>query len=184
MRIDYDKIIGYVFENLCNTKNIKGTINECLIAGNLSKYGYEVLVNNDRNPEYDILLKRNGIEYLLECKLDNQVSRFGNFFFEYWNYTYGRKTGINNNDLNTLYSHTYYCKEDNKWYCLIAKRMTFVKTIQKILAIEPDKIKQYNNVYYSSDGIKGDAAYIINKDTFIKYFKGYNIILIPAYRWK
>ena len=62
--------------------------------------------------------------------------------------------------------------------------MTFVKTIQKILAIEPDKIKQYNNVYYSSDGIKGDAAYIINKDTFLKYFNGYNIILIPAYRWK
>ena len=83
MRIDYDKIIGYVFENLCNTKNIMGTINECLIAGNLSKYGYEVLVNNDRNPEYDVLLKRNGIEYLLECKLDNQVSRFGNYYFEY-----------------------------------------------------------------------------------------------------
>jgi len=52
------------------------------------------------------------------------------------------------------------------------------------LAIEPDKIKQYNNVYYSRDGIKGDAAYIVNKVTFLKYFKGYNIILIPVYRWK
>ena len=42
MRIHYNKIIGYVFEHLCNTKNIKGTINECLIAGNLAKYGYDI----------------------------------------------------------------------------------------------------------------------------------------------
>ena len=54
MRIQYNKIIGYVFEHLCNTKNIKGTINECLIAGNLAKYGYEVIVNN----VYNIVIQR------------------------------------------------------------------------------------------------------------------------------
>lgn len=56
------------------------------------------------------------------------VDKTGNFYFEYWNYTYSRPTGINNNDLNTLYSHTYI--ENEQYYHLLSKRKYFIDAIK------------------------------------------------------
>lgn len=163
-------------------KNKVGTINEGLIAGNLYKFGYEVFVCDNRDPNYDIILRKDGKENVLESKLDRDVEKYNNFYFEYWNYTYSRKTGINNDDLNTLYSHTY--SENGKYYCLIAKRKYFIDAIRKILSADKEKIRQYDNIYQSYKGIQGDTAYIVDKNTFLKCFKGFKIELLPAFRWK
>lgn len=181
-------IINYLLnefsKNKANSKKVAGTINELLIAGNLFKKGYNTTVPNDNNKDYDILIDKDNKHNVIECKLDNEAHRYGNFFFEYWNYTFSRPTGINNSNLNTLYTHTYYNKEEKKYYFLAGKRILFVEAIQKILYKEPKDIRQYEHAYNSIKGITGDAAYIVKKDTFLKYFKGCNLSLQPTFRWK
>ncbi len=167
-----------------DSKKVAGTINELLIAGKLYKKGYKVLVTNDNNRDYDIIIEKNRKRNVVECKLDNTAHIHNNFFFEYWNYTFNRPTGINNSDLNTIYAHTYYNKEKGKYYLLIGKRRLFIEAIQNILSKEPNDIKGYEHSYYTYKGITGDKAYIVKKDTFIKYFKGYHSELEPSFRWK
>ena len=167
-----------------NPKKKVGTVNELLIAGNLYKKGYNAVVQNDNNKDYDILIDKDRKHNIIECKLDNEVHRYDNFFFEYWNYTYNRPTGINNSNLDTLYTHTYYNNKERKYYFLAGKRKLFIEAIQMIRIKEPKYIRQYEHTYYTYKGIIGDAAYIVKKDTFLKYFKGYNLPLKPLYRWK
>lgn len=167
-----------------DSKKKAGTMNELLIAGNIYKKGYNTIVPNDNNRNYDILIDKDGKHNVIECKLDNIANIYDNFFFEYWNYTFNRPTGINNSNLDTLYTHTYYSKEERKYYFLAGKRKLFVEAIQKILSKESEDIRKYEHTYYTYKGITGDAAYIVKKDTFLKYFKGYNLPLEPVYRWK
>lgn len=162
-------------------KNYKGLLNELLISGNLHNAGYITQVLNDFNPNYDIKAINGDKLYYVECKLDGLVEYTNNFYFEYWNYTYNRPTGINNNDLETIYSHTY--KTGDKYYYLIGKRKYFIKALKEVFKYEPDKVKIYNNTYYVKGNVSGDKAYIVDKDTFLKYFKGYNRQLKASFRW-
>lgn len=164
-----------------SNKNYKGLSNELLISGNLHKAGYTTKVLNDFNPSYDIKATKADKQYYIECKLDALVEHTNNFYFEYWNYTYNRPTGINNNDLETIYSHTY--KIDGRYYHLIAKRKHFVKALKEVLKYEPTKVKIYNNTYYVNGKVTGDKAYIVDRNTFLRYFKGYNRQLNPSFRW-
>lgn len=114
-----------------SNKKYRGLSNELLIAGNLHKAGYATKVLNDFNPNYDIEATKGDKKYYIECKLDALVEHTNNFYFEYWNYTYNRPTGINNSDLNTFYSHTY--KADGKYYHLIATRKHFIEALKNAL---------------------------------------------------
>lgn len=165
--------------NIQKNKNLLGTANELLISGNLNYIGYTTKVLNDRNPNYDIHIAKDSKYNYIECKLDIYPS--DNFYFEYWNFTYNRPTGINNDNLNILYSHTY--KKDGEYFAIIAKRKTFISTIKQILKDFPEKIRRYNNTYYVNGEIKGDAAYIVDKEIFLKCFKGNNIKLRPIFKW-
>lgn len=175
--------INYIDKCLSKgTTKQKGTGNELLIAGNMYKYGFNVQVLADNSPNYDIKISKGNKTNYIECKLDMLVDKTGNFYFEYWNYTYNRPTGINSNDLNTLYSHTY--KVDGQYYHLISKRSNFIDAIRQAIAKESDKVRIYNNTYYINGKVTGDKAYIIDKATFLKYFKGCNKKLSASFRWK
>jgi len=163
----------WIFDTVRN-KNRKGVINELLMCDNLLTNGYETTVLNDNNPNWDMLLTKADRKFYLESKLDNTSHITGNFYFEYWNYTFSRKTGINNDNLYTLYSHTYYDIQQDKYFYLIGTRKQYIDAIGQILALEPTKIRNYDNTYYGLSGVKGDAAYIVNKETFLSYFQGYN----------
>ncbi len=45
---------------LSSDKAYKGTVNELLVSGTLSEYGYTTLVKNDHDPSSDIRLSKNG----------------------------------------------------------------------------------------------------------------------------
>lgn len=180
----YYNIVKYTLNDISNNKNKKGTINELLISGNLAKKGYNTIVLNDKCKDYDIFVEKDNKSNYIECKLDNTAHIYDNFYFEYWNYTYNRPTGINNSNLDTLYTHTYYNKEERKYYFLAGKRKLFVEAIQKVLCNDPNDIRKYENIYNTYNRITGDAAYIVSINVFMKYFKGYNLPLLPIYRWK
>lgn len=171
-------MIDRVFNYITN-KNKLGTANELLISGNLTNRGYYVKVLNDRNPNYDLLIKKDGKQNFIECKLDLYPSN--NLYFEFWNFTYNRKTGIDNDNQNTLYSHTF--KMNGKYYAIIAKRKVFISAVKQIKKNFPEKIYRYNNTFFRDGTIKGDAAYIVDKDIFLKCFKGQIIELKPLFRW-
>lgn len=174
---DYPERIIKGFNNETYTKNQKGTLNECLIADKLldSKYKVRVLMND--NPNYDLIISKDGKTNEIECKLDNTAHLTGNFYFEYWNYTHNRKTGINNDNLNTLYTHTYYNSDAKYYYFIYGKRKQFVRAINKVLENAPDKIRKYDHIFDTYKGIQGDAAYIVDINTFLSYFDGVPIQL-------
>lgn len=171
-------MIEKVFKNQKN-KNLLGTANELLISGNLANKGYQTKVLNDRNPNYDISITKDNQTNYIECKLDLYPSN--NFYFEYWNFTYNRPTGINNENKETLYSHTF--KRNGKYFAIIAKRKIFIDVLKQILKHHPEKIRRYNNTYYVNGSLKGDRAYIVDKDIFLKYFNGAIIELQPQFKW-
>lgn len=175
--------LNRILNNNNISKNQIGTLNELLIAGNMYNRGYKVNVTNDRNPYYDIIISKDDKVQYLECKFDKQANRYGNFYFEYWNYTYSRKTGINSDDLNTLYSHTYYNVKEQEYYHLIGKRKQFIKAIRYINSNHPDKVRNYEHTYRNYNSLSGDAAYIVDIDTFLTYFTGYNLKLVPSFKW-
>ena len=140
---------------LTGNKNTQGLINELLVSGNLSKVGLQCRVLNDKNPNYDIEITKDNRVYYLECKLDLMAEKTGNLYFEYWNYTNSRKTGINNDNLNTLYSHTFYYK--GRFVMLIAKRRQFVNTVRKCKGK-----RAYDKTYIKNGRIVGDKAYIVD----------------------
>lgn len=183
-KINNIDIIKYSLNDFADNKKKAGTINELLIAGTLSKLGYDINVPDDNNRDYDIIVSKDGKHNYLECKLDNTAHIYSNFYFEYWNYTFNRPTGINNTNLNTLYAHTYFNNDDKRYYFLSGKRMIFVEAIKTILSKEPNSIRKYEHTYISYNGLVGDSAYIVKQDTFMKYFKGFNVPLLPVYRWK
>lgn len=178
-KINNIDIIKYSLNDFADNKKKAGTINELLIAGTLSKLGYDINVPDDNNRDYDIIVSKDGKHNYLECKLDNTAHIYSNFYFEYWNYTFNRPTGINNTNLNTLYAHTYFNNDDKRYYFLSGKRMIFVEAIKTILSKEPNSIRKYEHTYISYNGLVGDSAYIVKQDTFMKYFKGFNIPLLP-----
>lgn len=160
-----------------NDKFAKGYINELLVLGNLSKFGFTGKVLHDNNPNFDIVICKHKKKNYIECKLD-LFSRYSpNFYFEVWNYTYNRPTGIINEDMQSLFSYTYF--RDNKPYLLIARRKIFKETLQKIMEVEPNKINAYYRKY--RNGFISDKAFIVNADTFLKYFTGFKIEIKPSF---
>lgn len=115
-------MIDYIFNT--DNKNLKGLANELLISGNLHNKGANTLVLNDCNPNFDIKINKGNKTNYIECKLDTKAEKTNNLYFEFWNYTYNRPTGINNKDLNTLYCHTF--KYGGKWVYILNKRKVFI----------------------------------------------------------
>lgn len=169
-------MVKYFLNKPNNTKD-KGTVNELLIAGNLIRYKFKVNVNEDNNPNYDLTINKGNKTSYVECKLDNRSHITGNFYFELWSCTFNRYTGVLNNDMNTVYSHTYCI--NGEYYALIGKRKLFYEALKQLKPY----IKHYNNTYKINGKLKGDKAVIINKKLFIKHFKGYNIKLKPKFAW-
>lgn len=146
----------------------RGLYNELLISGNLNKKGLQTKVLNNHCPDYDIMIKKDEKQNFVECKLDAMES--DNFYFEYWNYTYNRPTGINNINLNTLYSHTF--RINNEWFYIINFRKYFIQIIKDIINKHPNKIRTYNKTYFIEGKLMGDKAYIVDKQTFLSYYSG------------
>ena len=99
----------------------------------------------------------------MECKLDRLSERTGNFYFEYWNYTYNRPTGINAEDRHTLYCHTF--KKGGEWCFIINTRQRFINTVARCLIY--NKVKEYLNTYDIAGKVVGDKAFIIDRETFL-----------------
>jgi len=59
------------------------------------------------------------------------------------------------------------------YFFLIGTRKQYVEAIKSILATQPTKIRKYDNTYYGLSGIKGDAAYIVDRETFLMQFTGF-----------
>lgn len=179
---------------LSSDKAYKGAVNELLVSGTLSEYGYTTLVKNDHDPSSDIRLSKNGQILNLECKLDTLSQNTGNFYFEEYNYTYDRYTGIGIND-DSLFSYTY--KYGNEWYFMIARRKTFKKLILDIAKEDKSKVRRYDNTFEKIDRYKngkikckrtvGDTALIVNRDIFIDRFRNTDKCYIkeikPCMRW-
>lgn len=136
---------------------------------------------NDKNPNWDIRVNKDKLSTYVECKLDTMSEKTNNLYFEYWNFTYNRPTGINNKDLSTLYSHTF--KLNNEWYYIVNYRKQFIKTLLSIIKNEPSKIRPYNNTYYIHSKLVGDKAYIVDVDTFFKYYKAKTYKMNLLLRW-
>lgn len=163
------------------TKNQKGLFNELLISGNVHLHNIDTKVLNDHNPNYDIEISKDGKHTFIESKLDMKSEQTDNFYFEYWNYSHNRPTGINNSNLLTLYSHTF--KRNGKWYFIINYRKTFIQILKQIKAKYPNKIKKYNNVYYNKGMMFGDMAYIVDTETFLSMYHGKVHEMKLAIRW-
>lgn len=106
--------------NDAEDKNLKGALNELLVCGNLCKLGFAARVLNNKNEAYDIAFSYKDRNYKCECKLDLLSETTGNFYFEVYNYTYSRPTGIINEDMQTFYTHTFF--SDGKCFFLFGKR--------------------------------------------------------------
>lgn len=161
---------------LFNNKNNQGLINELLVSGNLSKFGLSCKVLNDNNPNYDIKVSKGNRYNYLECKLDLKVEATRNLYFEYWNYTNNRKTGINNDNLNTLYSHTFVY--NGQFSMLIGKRQLFIDCLKRC-----KHKKSYNHTFIKNGRIMGDKAYIVKVDEFVDLFQGHKKILKAVFNW-
>lgn len=85
-------------------------------------------------------------------------------------------------NLNTLYTHTYFNAHEQHYYFLSDKRKVFLQAIFDILAVDKNAVRIHQNTYYTSQGLVGDAAYIVPIDTFLKHFKGNNTLLEPRLR--
>lgn len=150
---------------LSKDKFESGHYNERLIAYNLNLSGHKVTVLNDNNPMYDLQMDDT---IFIECKLDRMQSP--NFYFEYYNYTYNRPTGIDSYDKDTYYCHTF--RYNGKWCYIYNTRKIFIKTVKQIRNTYPDKIRCYNKTYTINNRTVGDKAFIIDKDTFLNCYVG------------
>lgn len=79
---EYNKYVYKLFNDQTKNKNEKGLTNELLISGNLHRSGYNTIVLNDRNKDYDISISKDGKENFIECKFDNLAHKTNNFYFE------------------------------------------------------------------------------------------------------
>ena len=59
-KINNIDIIKYSLNDFADNKKKAGTINELLIAGTLSKLGYDINVPDDNNRDYDIIVSKDG----------------------------------------------------------------------------------------------------------------------------
>lgn len=119
-------LIKYIFDKADNTFNV-GYYNELLISGNLIKKGLRTKCLHNYNPNYDILVGNDKTTKGMECKLDLLSQKTNNFYFEYYNYTFNRWTGIYNEDMNSLFSYTYM--DNGKFFALMGKRQTFKEAV-------------------------------------------------------
>lgn len=159
----------------------RGLSNELAISGNLFLKGIQTKVLNDNNPSYDIEIFKDGSTNYIECKLDALADKTKNFYFEVYNYTYNRPCGICNDDLKTLYCHTY--KIDGNWHYIINYRQVFIKVLKQMLSNYPDRIKPYNHTYFINGKVVGDKAYLVDISTFLQLYKGKVYTLDIAFKW-
>jgi hypothetical protein len=160
-----------------NNKNKKGLSNELLINGNLKLKGHNGHVLNDHNPNYDIIADK----FEIECKLDTLSDKTNNFYFEVYNYTYNRKCGICNDNMKTIYCHTF--KLNGIWKYIINYRCIFVNVLKEIKNKYPDKIRAYNNTYFIDGQLVGDKAYLVDIETFFTIYKAKVYDLHLALQW-
>ncbi len=149
-------------------KLTKGEINELIICDQLAHRGYNCRWLHDNNPNWDLQIKKGNCTNYVECKLDGKAT--DNLYFEFWNYTNNRPTGINNKNLSSLYCHTF--KYKGEWCFIINYRKAFINTLAKIQKEDESKIKAYNKTYHINNKLCGDKAYIVNIETFLKYYQG------------
>lgn len=149
--------------------NRKGLCNELLIMGN-SGYNGKVLNNNSPYADIEFINNERKTNFI-ECKLDLLSKTTSNLYYEIYNLDNSRITGILAPDMTTLYSHTFYY--GGKWCFIIAERQEIAETLRMIYKKEPDKIKPHIKKPYNYVGKdRGDIAYIVDKETFIRYYKG------------
>lgn len=159
----------------------RGLSNELAISGNLSQKGIQTKVLNDKNPNYDIEICKDGSTNYIECKLDALADKTNNFYFEVFNYTYNRPCGICNTDTNTLYCHTF--KLNGEWHYIINYRKAFIKVLKMMLSNYPDRIRQYNHTYFINGKLVGDKAYLVDIATFLQLYNGKQYTLNAAFKW-
>lgn len=106
--------------NNTNDKNLLGTLNELLITGNLCRLGFAAYVLNNKDENFDVSFSFKDKNFKCECKLDMRAETTNNFYFEVFNYTYNRPTGLFNKDMQTFYTHTYF--KNGVCYFLFGKR--------------------------------------------------------------
>lgn len=174
------EILDNIFLNY-KDKFQKGLANELAICGNIHQLGYDTKVLNDHNPNYDISIIKDGKQNYIECKLDTRSDTTHNLYFEVWNYTYNRKCGITNDNMLSLYCHTF--RKDGVWYYIINYRKTFVNIIKTILKEFPDKIRQYNNTYFINGQLVGDKAYIVDMGTFLSLYTAKVHTMNISFKW-